>query len=56
MTYQTDGTGAAITTINAPTVPVLAAADTALLPILDYVFTTKNDRLNQYVPNVSFED
>jgi hypothetical protein len=29
MTYQTDGTGAAITTINAPTVPVLAAADTA---------------------------
>ncbi len=57
MTYQTDGTGEAITTINAPTVPVLAAADTALgLPILDSVLTTKNDRLNQYVPNVSFED
>jgi hypothetical protein len=56
MTYQTDGTEAPIITINAPTVPVLAAADTALLPILDYVLTTKNDRLNQYVPKVSFED
>jgi hypothetical protein len=44
MTYQTDGTGAAITTINAPTVPVLAAADTALLPILDSVLTTKRNR------------
>jgi hypothetical protein len=29
MTFQTDGTEAAITAINAPTVPVLAAADNA---------------------------